>query len=117
MLCVVTEEHATPAAQWEARYTESGKDRIWSGRVNATVADVVQKLTPGTALDLGCGEGGDAPWMAEQGWQVTGLAISHSAVARTSPAALASGVCAPVIQAALPTWDTRDQVDLFRAPH
>ncbi|NYG58629.1 2-polyprenyl-3-methyl-5-hydroxy-6-metoxy-1,4-benzoquinol methylase [Nocardioides daedukensis] len=111
----MTEEHATPAAHWEARYTESGKDRIWSGRVNATVADVVQALTPGTALDLGCGEGGDALWLAEQGWQVTGLDISPSAVARASAEARARGVDASFIATDLSTWTTDDRFDLVTA--
>ena len=43
---------------WDNRYAE--KDRIWSGRVNAQLAAIAEPLSPGRALDLGCGEGGDA---------------------------------------------------------
>jgi len=65
---------------WEDRYGE--RDRIWSGRVNRWLAEVAEPLTPGRALDLGCGEGGDSLWLAEQGWQVTGVDISDTALGR-----------------------------------
>lgn len=77
-------------AHWEARYAE--KDRFWSGKVNATLADIVQTLTPGTALDLGCGEGADAVWLAERGWRTTGIDVSASAIARATAAASARGL-------------------------
>lgn len=53
---------------WETRYGDA--DRIWSGNVNLVVAGVAAELEPGSALDLGCGEGGDAVWLAERGWRV-----------------------------------------------
>ena len=53
---------------WEERY--SG-DKVWSGKVNVQLAAEVTDLAPGRALDVGCGEGGDALWLAAQGWQVT----------------------------------------------
>ncbi|MDG4666388.1 class I SAM-dependent methyltransferase [Mycobacterium sp. 236(2023)] len=65
---------------WEDRYGE--RDRIWSGRVNRWLAEVAEPLAPGRALDLGCGEGGDSLWLAEQGWQVTGVDISDTALGR-----------------------------------
>lgn len=77
-------------AAWEARYAES--DRIWSGRVNAVLADLAAGWTPGTALDLGCGEGGDTVWLATQGWQVTAVDLSETAVRRARAAAEAAGV-------------------------
>ncbi|MET2010355.1 bifunctional NAD(P)/FAD-dependent oxidoreductase/class I SAM-dependent methyltransferase [Microbacterium chocolatum] len=79
-----------PATHWEARYAE--RPAIWSGRVNAALADVVAPLPPGRALDLGCGEGGDAVWLARAGWQVTGLDISPTAVERARHAADGAGV-------------------------
>jgi SAM-dependent methyltransferase len=79
-----------PAAFWEDLYGE--KDQRWSGRVNASLADVVRTLAPGRAVDLGSGEGGDAIWLAQQGWTVTGVDISPTAVRRAQQAATAAGL-------------------------
>lgn len=79
-----------PVAFWDDLYGE--KDQIWSGRVNPSLADVVGTLDPGRALDLGSGEGGDALWLAEQGWAVTGVDISTTAVRRAQGAAAAAGL-------------------------
>ncbi|KWX65808.1 bifunctional 2-polyprenyl-6-hydroxyphenol methylase/3-demethylubiquinol 3-O-methyltransferase UbiG [Mycobacterium sp. NAZ190054] len=67
---------------WEDRYAE--RDRIWSGRVNRWLAEVAGAEKPGRALDLGCGEGGDTVWLAEQGWQVVGVDISDTALGRAA---------------------------------
>jgi SAM-dependent methyltransferase len=70
---------------WEDHYGE--RERIWSGRVNARLAELVEPMTPGRALDLGCGEGADAVWLAERGWQVTAVDISQTALDRAVAAA------------------------------
>jgi SAM-dependent methyltransferase len=75
---------------WEQHYGE--RDRIWSGRVNVQFADVAGDLTPGRALDLGCGEGADAVWLAERGWTVTAVDISDTALGRARDAAAARDV-------------------------
>lgn len=81
----------TAAAEfWEDRYRT--QDRIWSGRANAVLVEVVTPLAPGRALDLGCGEGGDAVWLAERGWHVTAVDISATALDRTLEHARAAGV-------------------------
>lgn len=77
-------------ADWEERYASDG--RFWSGRVNATFAAVAQNLSPGTALEIGCGEGADAVWLAERGWDVTAVDVSETAVARGRTAARERGV-------------------------
>ena len=69
-----------PRDFWENRYADS--ERVWSGRVNATMSSLVEDLPAGHALDLGCGEGGDVLWLAARGWQATGVDISATAVAR-----------------------------------
>jgi SAM-dependent methyltransferase len=75
---------------WEAHYGE--RERIWSGRVNVQLARVVADLPPGRALDLGCGEGGDAVWLAEHGWHVTAVDVSETALARAAAEARTRGV-------------------------
>ena len=75
---------------WEQRYSGSG--RVWSGKVNETMASIVAELTPGAAIDLGCGEGGDVLWLAEQGWSALGLDISATAVGRAREEAAARGL-------------------------
>lgn len=66
-------------ADWDHRY--SG-DRMWSGNPNGSLVNEVSSLAPGRALDVGAGEGGDALWLAEQGWTVTASDISARALAR-----------------------------------
>ena len=79
-----------PEEFWEQHYR--AKERVWSGRANAVLVSVVEGLPPGRALDLGCGEGGDAVWLASRGWDVTAVDISATAVGRTAAAAAAAGV-------------------------
>ena len=75
---------------WEEHYSD--RDRVWSGRVNARLAEVASALEPGSALDLGCGEGADAVWLAERGWHVVAVDISDTALQRAGTAADARGV-------------------------
>lgn len=75
---------------WEEHYGE--RERIWSGRVNVQLAAVVADIPPGRALDLGCGEGGDAVWLAERGWQVVAVDVSETALGRASAEAKRRGV-------------------------
>jgi SAM-dependent methyltransferase len=84
------ESDTDPQQHWEQRYGE--RDRIWSGRVNVQLASVVDGLPPGRALDLGCGEGGDAVWLAERGWQVVAVDISATALRRAAAEAETRGV-------------------------
>jgi SAM-dependent methyltransferase len=77
-------------AHWEEHYGQ--RERLWSGRVNVQFADVVKDLKPGRALDLGCGEGGDAVWLAERGWDVVAVDISDTALGRAREAAENRGV-------------------------
>lgn len=74
---------------WEQHY--GAKDRVWSGRVNARLAEIAEPLTPGRALDLGCGEGADAIWLARRGWEVLGVDVSPTALSRAAQDAEAAG--------------------------
>lgn len=75
---------------WEERY--SGAEKIWSGSPNAQLVAEVSGLTPGTALDVGCGEGGDVIWLAERGWRVTGADFAANGLARAARHAGEAGV-------------------------
>ncbi|MET8571617.1 class I SAM-dependent methyltransferase [Streptomyces sp. NPDC004783] len=81
---------ASAAGFWEARYRDTG--RVWSGRPNELLVREAGHLTPGTALDLGCGEGADAVWLAARGWRVTGVDISATALERAAAHAAEAGV-------------------------
>jgi SAM-dependent methyltransferase len=77
---------------WEDHYRR--RERVWSGRPNPVLVDVVGSLRrrPGTALDLGCGEGGDAIWLARHGWRVTAVDVSATALDRAAADAATAGV-------------------------
>lgn len=66
---------------WDERY---GDERIWSGRPNGALTVEVDGLAPGQALDVGCGEGADALWLADRGWRVTAIDISRVALERAA---------------------------------
>ncbi|MBM2620300.1 class I SAM-dependent methyltransferase [Actinoplanes sp. LDG1-06] len=74
---------------WEKHY---GKRRTWGGRANPLLVETAGGLTPGAALDLGCGGGGDALWLARQGWQVTAVDVSPTAVEGVRAAARDEGL-------------------------
>jgi SAM-dependent methyltransferase len=82
---------AAQAAEWDAWYRERD-EAMWSGRPNGRLVAEVADLAPGRALDVGCGEGGDAIWLAKHGWAVTAIDISDVAIARAAEGARLSGV-------------------------
>lgn len=87
----MTEEPLRSGAQrWDRKYAERGA--LWSGHANPVLREVAARLEPGTALDVGCGEGGDAVWLAEQGWTVVGIDLSTVALERAAAAAAERGV-------------------------
>ena len=60
----MTNSSARPdhGAEWDERY--SGEEQLFSGRPNGALVAEVADLTPGRAVDVGCGEGADAVWLA-----------------------------------------------------
>jgi SAM-dependent methyltransferase len=80
-------------ALWEGMYA-ANDGHVWSGRPNAALVDTIADLTPGTALDLGCGEGGDVLHLARAGWDVTGVDVSDTALDRARGHLADAGVSA-----------------------
>ncbi|MDF1605072.1 class I SAM-dependent methyltransferase [Nocardioides sp. YIM 152315] len=85
----ITREHFEQPS-WDERY--GGEGRTWSGRPNAVLVVEASDLRPGRVVDLGCGEGGDAIWLAEQGWQVTAIDFSEAGLRKAAEHAAERGV-------------------------
>ncbi|HTW98566.1 MAG TPA: class I SAM-dependent methyltransferase, partial [Acidimicrobiales bacterium] len=81
---------AGQAGEWDARYSEQEGPR-WSGRPNGRLVAEVGDLDPGRALDVGCGEGGDAIWLTGRGWSVTAIDVSEVALGRAREAGKLAG--------------------------
>jgi SAM-dependent methyltransferase len=69
-------------AFWNERYRSAA--RIWSGNPNQQLVAEVTDLSPGRALDAGCGEGADAIWLAQRGWDVVATDIAGVALERAA---------------------------------
>jgi SAM-dependent methyltransferase len=90
---------------WDQRY--SSREQVWSGQPNTALVSEAAGLRPGRALDVGCGEGADALWLAGRGWQVTALDVSKVALDRAAEQARRVGIQvlwlhAGLVEAALP---------------
>ena len=66
--------------EWDRRYSEP--DLLWSATPNRFLVQEAGGLPPGRALDLACGEGRNALWLAARGWRVTGIDFSSIAIAK-----------------------------------
>ncbi len=78
------------AEDWERRY--ASERQRWSGLPNGSLVVEIERVAPGTALDIGCGEGADAIWLARRGWDVTAVDLSQVALDRARRAADDAGV-------------------------
>lgn len=88
--------HSGEEADWDHRY--GGPDRTWSVNPNGTLVSEVTALAPGRALDVGTGEGADALWLAEHGWEVTATDISGNALARVRAEAERRGLAVNLVR-------------------
>jgi len=86
-------------AEWDSRYAD--RQQLWSGRPNGALVAEIAGLTPGRVLDVGCGEGADAVWLAGGGWDVTALEVSGVALERAAGHARDAGVAVRWVHAAL----------------
>jgi SAM-dependent methyltransferase len=96
-----THDHSEPLSEadvaamytqqfWDERY--AGSSRVWSGKPNQRLVEMVTGMEPGSAIDVGCGEGADVVWLAEQGWSTTGVDVSQVAIDRAAAHAEEAGV-------------------------
>nr|WP_244994096.1 MFS transporter [Actinomadura coerulea] len=99
------DDTTTHQQYWDSRYAEH--HHMWSGEPNAVLVQEAAGLEPGTALDLGCGEGADAVWLARRGWRVTAVDISGVALERAAGHAEEAGVADRV------DWQRRDLAASF----
>jgi len=74
---------------WDRKYEE--KELLWSAKPNRLLVAEAAGLAPGRALDLACGEGRNAIWLAELGWQVTAVDFSEVAIAKARERAARDG--------------------------
>ncbi|WP_406830830.1 methyltransferase domain-containing protein [Pedococcus sp. KACC 23699] len=84
---------------WDERYAAS--EQIWSGQPNGSLVSQVAHLEAGRALDVGCGEGADAVWLARAGWQVTALDVAGVALGRAAKHAQDAGVAVEWVHSGL----------------
>ena len=98
------------AAAWNARYDTD--ELIWKGDPNQFLPVEVADLSPGRALDLACGEGRNAVWLASQGWDVTGVDFAEVGLAKAGQLAAEHGVTATWIAADVTTWESDAVYDL-----
>ncbi|RMI39988.1 SAM-dependent methyltransferase [Streptomyces triticirhizae] len=101
-------EHVPDHVYWNERYA-AATHGVWSGEPNAVLARETADLSPGTALDLGCGEGGDAIHLARLGWRVTAVDISDVALERAAQHAERAGVAERI------EWQRHDLSETFPA--
>lgn len=92
---------AFDASYWDERYRESGS--VWGVAPNRWVEQEVGDLPPGTALDLACGEGRNALWLASRGWQVDAVDFSAVAIDKGRAAAERDGLAI--------SWRVADALD------
>lgn len=85
--------------EWDRRY--AGRELVWTSQANRFLVQEAGGLAPGRALDLGCGEGRNALWLAGRGWQVTGVDFSKVGVEKARQLEHARGVHADWIVADL----------------
>jgi len=90
------------AHEWDQRYAE--KELVWSSEPNVFVAQTVADLPPGRALDVACGEGRNAIWLASKGWKATGVDFSQVAIDKAKQLAQRAGVSVEWVCADVTAW-------------
>lgn len=95
---------------WDERY--AGDDLLWHAEPNRFLVEETSHLEPETALDLACGEGRNAIWLAERGWRTTGVDFSPVALGKARRFAEQRGVQVEWVEADLRDWTAPGSFDL-----
>ena len=98
------------STQWDERYSTS--ELIWTGNANQFVEAHLADLEPGTAIDLGAGEGRNAVWLANRGWTVTAVDFSQVGLDKAQQLASDHDVTINTVGADATTWQPDVPVDL-----
>jgi SAM-dependent methyltransferase len=93
---------------WDARYEAKGA--LWGAEPNQFLAEIADVMGPGTALDLGCGQGRNSFWLASRGFTVTGLDLSPVAIEQARAVAVEFDVDVSFESVDLTTWDPAGRV-------
>jgi SAM-dependent methyltransferase len=88
---------------WDRRYAKV--ENLWAVKPNRFLVGEVGELAPGRALDLACGEGQNAIWLASLGWDVTGVDFSEVAIAKARTRAEREGVNVDFLSADLNEYE------------
>lgn len=97
-------------SDWDERYRTA--ELVWRSEPNRWVAEEVAMLSPGRALDVACGEGRNAVWLAEQGWDATGVDFSPVGLDKGRRMAAERGVQVTWVEADARTWEAPSPFDL-----
>jgi len=95
---------------WNERYSTS--ELIWTGRANQFVEQHLADLPPGVAIDLGAGEGRNAVWLAQRGWNVTAVDFSQVGLDKARRLADDHGVSIEFVCADATVWEPDERADL-----
>ncbi len=103
----------TDADRWNERYAT--RDFVWTTEPNRFLPPEVAGLAPDRAVDLACGEGRNAVWLAGLGWRATGVDFAGVGLAKARSLAEANGVDVAWVQADVTTWSEPEGFDLVIA--
>ncbi len=97
---------------WDERY--AGSDYVWTVKVNQFVERYLAELEPGSAIDLGAGEGRNAVWLAQRGWRVIAVDFSEAGLDKGRRLAADHDVSAAIefVRADATTWQPAEPADL-----
>jgi SAM-dependent methyltransferase len=95
---------------WDLKY--AGDELLWRAEPNRFLVEATADLQPGSALDVACGEGRNAIWLAERGWRATGVDFSAVALAKARRLAASRSVGVEWIEADVRNWSPSGAFDL-----